>query len=85
MAMTATPEKFEIACYLGWCGAEATFPFSKREDYDRTRTALEKLAAGHARENELPSRSTEVPNLYFIDAKDRDAFNQIMEAYAGRK
>lgn|GEM_PF-5634223 len=31
----STPEKFKIACYMAWCGAEATFPFSRRVDYEK--------------------------------------------------
>ena len=81
----STPEKFKIACYMAWCGAEATFPFSNREDYEQAKASLEKLAVGRARANELPPRHADVPDLYFIDVKDRDAFNQIMDAYAGRE
>jgi hypothetical protein len=79
----STPEEFIIACYMGWSGAEATFPFSNREDYDNARAALEKLAVGHERANALPSSYGGVTDLYFIDAKDRDAFNRIMDVYTG--
>jgi len=58
---------------MGWCGAETTFPFSNREDYDSARAALEELAVGHERANALPSSYGDVADLYFIDAKDRDA------------
>lgn len=79
----STPEKFKIACYMAWCGAEATFPFGNKEDYEKAKASLEKL--GSARANELPPSYGDVADFYFIDVKDRDAFNQIMDAYAGRE
>lgn len=73
------PSEFLIACYMAWSGAEATFPFSNREDYERARTFLEKIAVGHVRQNELPPGYGSVTDLYFMDVKDRDAFREIMK------
>jgi len=49
------------------------------------KASLEKLAVGRARANELPPCYADVTDLYFIDVKNRDAFNQIMDAYVGRE
>jgi hypothetical protein len=36
------------------------------------------MAVGHVRKNELPPGYGSVTDLYFIDVKDRDAFDEIM-------
>jgi hypothetical protein len=71
--------EFLIACYMAWSGAEATFPFSNKEDYDRARASLEKIAVGHVRQDELPPGYGTVTDLYFIDVKGREAFDEIMK------
>jgi hypothetical protein len=74
--MTAASEEFKIACYLGWCGAETTFPFADRHKYDAMRTFLDKLALHHLRGDEVPSGySKSVKDFYVLDERHRDAFN----------
>ena len=75
----ANPEKFEIACYLGWCGAEATFPFASRQAYEAARTFLDKLAPLHVAGSAVPSGySKTVKDFYVLDERDRDAFQAFM-------
>ena len=76
----ASPEKFEIACYLGWCGAEATFPFASRQEYDAARRFLDKLAPLHVAGNAVPSGySKSVKDFYVLDEQHRDAFEAFMQ------
>jgi glutaredoxin 2 len=63
---------------MAWCGAEAIFSLKSRENYDRVTAALDKIAKGRVRERELPQGYTNVADLYFIDTKDRSAFDEIM-------
>jgi hypothetical protein len=71
------PDRLKIACYMG--GAEATFAFSNKEAYDKARASLAKIAVAHAGAEDLPPGYSNVTDLYFIDVKDRDVFNQIMD------
>jgi hypothetical protein len=79
IVMTAAPEEFKIACYLGWCGAETTFPFATRHEYDQARAFLDKLVLLHMSGNEVPSGySKSVRDLYVLDERHRDAFDAFM-------
>jgi len=77
--MAAAPEEFKIACYLGWCGAETTFPFADRHEYDAMRAFLDKLALHHVCGDQVPSGySKSVKDFYVLDERHRDAFNAFM-------
>ena len=76
----SSPDKFKITCYMAWCGAEATFPFSSKEAYEKARASLEKIAVAHARKSELPPRYANVTDFYAIDTKDRAVFDEIMRS-----
>ena len=79
------PDKFKIACYVAWNGTEATYGFSNKEAYDKVRASLEKIAVAHAGETDLPPGYSNVTDLYFIDVKDREAYNQIMDTARSRE
>jgi hypothetical protein len=79
IVMTGTSEEFQIACYLGWCGAEATFPFASQREYDAARAFLDKLAPLGVSGNEVPSGySKSVKDFYVLDERHRDAFDAFM-------
>jgi hypothetical protein len=76
------PENLRIACYTAWSGAEATFRFGNQRQYDAVRAQLDKIAKGHLRGRELPPGfSSTVTDYYFIEKKDRAAFQKIMRDF----
>jgi hypothetical protein len=73
------PEKFKIACYMAWSGAEATFQFGNERQYDAVRAHLDRIAKGHLHGSELPPNySGIVTDYYFFEKSDRAAFQKIM-------
>lgn len=76
----STSNRYAIACYMAWCGAEATFVFDTKEEYDSITSSLDEIAVGRVRKNKLPEGYAKVSDLYFIDVKDRAAFKEIMRS-----
>ena len=74
------PEGFKVLCYLGWCGAEATYGFANQRQFDAARAFLDKIAKVHLHGDELaPSYLKATRDYYFIEDKDRDAFENFMQ------
>ena len=68
--------RFEIICYLMWCGAEATYGFDSKQKYDAARAFLDKLSGGGIDQTErgpIDGRP-----YYAVDEKDREAFQSFM-------
>jgi hypothetical protein len=71
--------RFVITCYLGWCGAEASFKFNSKESYEAARTFLDGIALGHLTGERLPSGySATMDDYYVLEARDREAFQDFM-------
>jgi hypothetical protein len=71
--------QFKIACYLAWCGAEATFPFASEAKYKSAIAFLDKITGGGMSGDRLPAGYARgVGAYYFVDEKDRDAFQSFM-------
>jgi hypothetical protein len=74
--MTKTAN-YNIMCYLGWCGAEATFPIASLKQYQATRAFLDKIGQGHRSGDELGA-GYGVNDYYFIEKEHREAFQKFM-------
>ncbi len=73
------PEEFKIACYMAWSGAEATFQFENKSQYDAARAFLDKISVAHLHGKELPPGfSKTVTDFYCIESRDRAAFRKFM-------
>ena len=78
--MMKNPPRFEIACYLAWCGAEAIFGPFNRVEYDAVRSFLERIAKLPLQGDEVLHRfSGTVSDYYVIEAHERTAFQQFMQ------
>ncbi|MGC2778516.1 MAG: hypothetical protein WA418_23080 [Bradyrhizobium sp.] len=79
----SNPDQFKIACYMGWCGAEATFGFSGKAQYDAARASLDKIAKNHLRGGEVPQGfPRSVADYYVIEDQHRAAFDALMRHQA---
>jgi hypothetical protein len=75
-----TADQFKIACYLAWCGAEATFRFPGEKEYETATAFLKKITGGGMEGDSLPAEyARSVKAYYFVDEKNREAFNEIMK------
>jgi hypothetical protein len=73
------PERFEIACYHAWAGAEATYRLSNKEDYEAVRRALDQMTVARAG-GKWPASAffPDHPGYYVIEEQDRATFKDIM-------
>jgi hypothetical protein len=73
------PERFEIACYHAWAGAEATYRLSNKEDYETVRRALDEMTVARAGgKRQASAFFPDHPGYYVIEEQDRAAFEDIM-------
>ena len=80
----SSPQRFEIICYLDWCGAEAAFRFGSREQYDAARNFLDTLSRDRIGAKSPVAFRRSRTNFYFIDSKDRETFQGFMQRTASR-
>lgn len=77
------PEEFKIICYKVWCGADATYQFVSKEEYDAARVFLDGLSAARLGPNYLPMvYPNSTTYFYVIDTGDREAFESYMRSPA---
>lgn len=72
--MAPHSDRFEIICYMMWCGTEVAYQFDSKQRYEAARAFLDKLSGGQVGQH----KSTAGQPYYAIDEKDREAFQSFM-------
>jgi len=73
------PERFEIVCYHVWGGAEATYRFASKEEYEAVRRGLNDILLSRSSGRcEVTGLVSPPSDYYVIDEPDRDVFNEFM-------